>query len=240
MTRLVVIAMLAATLAAGAQTRDDAARMLKAARNAELVDGDLGAAIRQYDAIIARFRTSDRAVTAEALVRKAECFQKQGNAEARKIYEQVVREYADQKDAVAMATARLGGAPALQAAQAARAVWTGPKVDSPQSSLSPDGRFISFPDWDTGNLGLHDVVTGADRLLTSTGTLKSGGEAYAEESAISRDGTQVAYVWWDGRELVLYPEAGTSGFDRISAVGAEGLQEAVIGQIMVGIEDHTR
>jgi Tol biopolymer transport system component len=192
----IVIGILAATLAAGAQTRNEAERMLKAARNAELVDGNLNAAIKQYDAIIAKYKKSDRAVTAGALVRKAECLQKQGDSEARKIYEQVVKDYADQKEAVAMARARLGvGGPAGQLAT--RAVWTGPKTDGVESSLSPDGRFIAFPDWDTGNLGLHDLVTGADRLLTSTGTMKRGETAFAEVSAFSRDGKQVAYAWYD-------------------------------------------
>ncbi len=192
----IVIGIVAAMLVAGAQTRNEAERMLKAARNAELVDGNLNAAIKQYDAIIARYKKSDRAVTAGALVRKAECLQKQGDSEARKIYEQVVKDYADQKEAVAVARARLGGGgPAGQ--QATRAVWTGPKVDGYESSLSPDGRFVTFPDWDTGNLALHDLVTGADRLLTNTGALKSGRGAYAEVSAISRDGQQVAYAWYD-------------------------------------------
>jgi Tol biopolymer transport system component len=197
MKRLVVIGMVAATLVvAGAQTRDEAERMLKAARNAELVDGNLNAAISQYDAVIARFGKSDRAATASALVGKAECLQKRGDAEARRIYEQVVRDYADQKEAAALARARLGGGgPTGQPAM--RAVWTSPKTDTEESSVSPDGRFITFPDWDTGNLGLHDLVTGADRLLTSTGSMKRGEVAFAEVSAFSRDGRQVAYAWYD-------------------------------------------
>ena len=194
----IVIGILATMLVAGAQTKDEAERLFKAARNVELVDGNLNAAIKQYDAIIAKYRKTDRAVTATALVRKAECLQKQGDAEARKINEQVVKDYADQKEAVALAKARLGGgAPAGQ--QATRAVWTGPKADVWGSSVSPDGRFISFPDHDTGNLGLHDLVTGADRLLTNTGTYKRGEVACAGGSAISRDGKQVAYGWYDGK-----------------------------------------
>ena len=33
-----------------------------------------------------------------ALVRMADCYQKLGDAESRRIYEQVIREYPDQKD----------------------------------------------------------------------------------------------------------------------------------------------
>jgi hypothetical protein len=56
----IVIAILAAMLVAGAQTKDEAERLLKAARNVELVDGNLNAAIRQYDTIIAKYRKTDR------------------------------------------------------------------------------------------------------------------------------------------------------------------------------------
>ena len=40
-------------------------------------------------------------------MRMAECYQKLGDAESRKIYEQVVKDYADQKEAVTLARARL-------------------------------------------------------------------------------------------------------------------------------------
>jgi Tol biopolymer transport system component len=43
-------------------------------------------------------------------------------------------------------------------------------------------------------LALHDLATGADRLLTNDGAMKADPD-YAEASAISRDGRQVAYGW---------------------------------------------
>jgi TolA-binding protein len=105
----IAISIVAMALLAVAQSKDDAERLLKAAHNTELVDGNLNAAIKQYSAIVSKYK-SDRAVVATALVRMAECYQKMGDAEARKIYEQVVRDYADQKDAVAEARVRLGSA----------------------------------------------------------------------------------------------------------------------------------
>ena len=59
-------------------------------------------------------------------------------------------------------------------------------------SVSPDGRVISFTDWDTGDLALHDVTTGQNRRLT---TNKKDWDAYAIGSAISRDGRHIAYGW---------------------------------------------
>src|SRR5215469_143671 len=103
----IAIGIVAAALLAEAQSRDDAGRLLKAAHNTELVDRDLNGAIKQYSAIVSKYK-SDRAVVATALVRLAECYQKMGDAESRKIFEQIVRDYADQMDAVAEAKARLG------------------------------------------------------------------------------------------------------------------------------------
>src|SRR5262249_15214094 len=68
-----------------------------------------------------------------------------------------------------------------------------------EGSVSPDGRYYSYPDWDTGNLAVHDFATGMDRAITTAGTWKRGESAFAEESAISRDGKQIAYCWYEGK-----------------------------------------
>src|ERR1051325_7498952 len=122
--RLMLASLLAFARFIGAAPSDDAANVLmQAAIKKELVDGDLNGAIKQYAAIVARHK-SDRAVTAMALVHMAECYQKMGDAESRKIYEQVVREYADQKEAVTMARAKLGASPTPRSAGIiTRQVW---------------------------------------------------------------------------------------------------------------------
>src|SRR5712691_3992072 len=166
---LILATVLAAALAVRADDKADV--LLQAAMKKETVDGDLNGAIKQYGAIVAKYK-SDRAVTAMALVHMAECYQKLGDAQSHKIYEQVVREYADQKEAVALARAKLGGGPATKnAGIVTRQVWTGPNVDT-YGSVSPDGRVLSFTDWSTGDLALHDLTTGQDRRLTNKGTWK--------------------------------------------------------------------
>ena len=155
----------------------------------ETVEGDLRGAIEQYKRVA---QSQDRSIAAKALIRMAECYQKLGDVQARKIFEQVVREYADQPDAVKTARARLGVTPgALNTGMTTRQVWTGRDVDT-YGSVSPDGRVISFTDWDTGDLALHDVTTGQNRRLT---TNKKDWDAYAIGSAISRDGRHIAYGW---------------------------------------------
>jgi Tol biopolymer transport system component len=77
--------------------------------------------------------------------------------------------------------------------QDARQIWTGQQVDA-FGSISADGRFLSFANWDTGDLGLRDLVTNTTRLLTNTGGWYASGD-YAETSFISPDGSQIAYDW---------------------------------------------
>ena len=175
---------------------------LQAAIRKETVDGDLNAAIKQFAAIVTKYGKTDRAVTAMALVHMAECHQKMGDAEARRIYEQVVKEYGDQKEAVTLAQARLGGGTQSQR-QTNTLVWGGPKANY-LGSISPDGRYLSYTDWDTGDLALHEIATGIDRHLTDT-KQKRPADVYvfAEGSAISRDGTQIVYNWWDNDKAEL-------------------------------------
>ncbi|MBI4910908.1 MAG: PD40 domain-containing protein [Acidobacteria bacterium] len=193
----------AGTAVLSAQTTAQAEKLLQSARHKEVMQGDLKAAIEQYRKIAAQFAKQPE-IAARALFQLGQCQEKLGEAEARKSYERIVREYggAQYASAARQRLASLGGGePSGQLTM--RAVWTGDKVDS-ESSLSPDGRFISFPDWDTHNLALHDLVTGTDRLLTNTGSRKRGETVFAESSAMSRDGKQVAYTWHDQKNGSLY------------------------------------
>jgi beta-lactamase regulating signal transducer with metallopeptidase domain/Tol biopolymer transport system component len=75
----------------------------------------------------------------------------------------------------------------------ARRVWAGPGVDL-SGTPSRDGRYLSFIDWDTGDLAIRDLGTGKNRRLTNKGSWSASPE-YAESSRISPDGKQVAYAW---------------------------------------------
>jgi tetratricopeptide (TPR) repeat protein len=184
---------LAAAMLAAAQPRNSDAA-LGAARHLEEAEGNYPAAIEAYKRFLAQYG-KDRALAAKALIRMGQCYEKLGDAESRKIYERVVREYADQKEAVAAARAKLGGdSAAKNAGIVMRQVWTGPKVDV-YGTISPDGRYLSMVDWSTGDLALHDFKTSEDRHLTAK---PKGVREHAEWSAISRDGKLVAYSWYKG------------------------------------------
>ncbi len=58
-----------------AQTPDSADIMFEAARQTELLDGDLEAAIEQYEAIVSRY-PGRRAIVAEALLRTGQAYER--------------------------------------------------------------------------------------------------------------------------------------------------------------------
>ena len=60
---------------------------LHAAIRTQTVDGNLEAAIEQYEAIVSKYGESSRAVAAEALVRMADAYQKLGVAKAQETFE---------------------------------------------------------------------------------------------------------------------------------------------------------
>ena len=172
---------------------------LQAAIRTETVLRDLKKAIAQYQQIVDKYAKSDRAVAADALVRMADCHQKLGDQQAIRLFERVMREFGDQKTAVEFASARLeksrGRTTAVTAGITNRQVWTGEDVD-PEGTISADGRYLSYTDWSTGDLGLRDMTTGTNRRLTNKGTWNDSSD-FSEESTISRDGEYVAYAWYD-------------------------------------------
>src|SRR5579864_2433908 len=189
-TLLVTNWMLVAALLATAQKTPES--MLGAALHQEEVQGDLKGAIAAYQKVLVMPGVG-RKTAAEALVGMGQCYEKLGDAESRKAYERVLQEYADQKEAAAVARARLGGAEKGLRAKGDRAVWTGRLVDL-FGRVSPDGRFVTFIDWNNGSLMVHDVAANVDHVLTPPAP------NYSEEagsSAFSSDGKQLVYVWDD-------------------------------------------
>jgi len=136
-------ALLAGAWMFGAEQKGSSTEVdLQAAIHTEMVDGNFKAAIEQYRKAA---QTTNRVVAAEALVRMAECYQKLGDAESKKIYERVLREYGDQTKAVAIARAKLGSEEAGAGSLTARQAWSGEGVDI-EGQPSPDGRYQVFVD----------------------------------------------------------------------------------------------
>jgi len=195
-TLFLLAGLLGAALAAGFpanQAKDDRAEVaLQAALKKEAVDGDLKGAIELYQKIA---QSTNRAAAAKALVHMGQCYEKLGDAEARKAYERVVREFADQREAAQEARKHLStmaGDKQAESGLAERQLWVVPKGYSLSRSAgySPDGRYITFSDDEKSDLWQHDLTTGEDRkLIEASGT-------YFGTTAISPDGKQIAYSWY--------------------------------------------
>ncbi len=196
--------------------------VLKAAINQELVDGNLTAAVQRYRDIVTRFRTAAPAVAAQALVRMGASYDKLGSPEARKAYEEILRDFRSQRDAAATALARLGGAPklAIPAPVTVRSVMRG----SIFGTVSPDGLYLTFEDA-TGNLSLRDLRSGTDRPLTKRVDFNLG------LSAISKDSRFAAFSAWDGGCQGAYP-----GLPALCLVPVEG-NTVPIAKLLVASED---
>jgi len=212
--RPILIAVVATVLATGADKAQDAERMLKAAMNTELVDGNLKIAIEQYKKVA---QSGVRPLAAQALLHMAGCYQKLGDAESSRLYERIVREFADQRDIVTQAKARLASlsdpTSGKVAGITARQLWTGYYKNGsvpPDLAPSADGRSVLFVDWNTGNgdLATRDLVSGEVKVLGLKASPADSKESF-ELGLYSPDEKQLA--------LTHFHPGRSSTFDVVSA-----------------------
>jgi Tol biopolymer transport system component len=182
---------------AGPQGSASAEKQLEAAIHREVVLGDLKGAIEQYKKILAQ-NPKSRAVAAQALFHMGQCQEKLGQAEARKAYERVVRDFADQAEIVAQARVRLAalGGPAAGGGLVTRRVLTyAPDASDVDEMLTPDGKYLSHLDRDTGDLVQFDVASGQTSRITNRGPWSENDKSSGGEE-LSRDGKQIVYESW--------------------------------------------
>jgi dipeptidyl aminopeptidase/acylaminoacyl peptidase len=153
--------------------------------------GDLEAAIQVYQQIIANGRANGQQAP-QAHYRLGMCYLKQGKRqEAAAAFERLLKDYPNQQPYGSQARSRLvelgiGGNSAGASGLILRKVW--PEVSEDGGGISPDGRYISFTDWTTGELYSGELTTGQRRCLTKEGLVRGS------DSVFSPDGKRVAYT----------------------------------------------
>jgi Tol biopolymer transport system component len=164
------------------QSRDEIA--LRAAMETETIKGDLKSAVAQFQKLST---SADRTVAATALLHLAGCYGKLGQADARRVYEDIIERFKDQPDVVAEANRKL--ATSNTGASAFSLQLMASKKDDRRygNSVSRDGRYIPFANHD--RLNVLDLTTGEDRVVFRT----PNGDPPSVQPLISPDGRSVAY-----------------------------------------------
>ncbi len=198
--KLILTALSAAALFAQASVT------LERAIRKETLEGDLKGAIALFEKALKEAR-NDRATAAKALVRLAECHQKMGDSRAKSYYEQIVREFSDQKEAVATARLKLGVA---VASGTQRRIPIGDVQQCRPWNVTDDGKLLGATEYSTANIAVIDAVTGECRAVTKWGSW-SETAGYADEGAISRDGKWMAAWHYAGQNNGEIRIVGTDG-----------------------------
>jgi hypothetical protein len=201
--------------------------LFQKAVTAERAAGNLEQAITLYQRVATEF-ASDRALAAKALVAEAHCYEKLGQDKSVKIYEQVARDYKDQGEPLATASARL--AVLRPGASSAPSTMTQRKIELPVAStlaykglrmyallsiLPTDGHHVLYKDAPTGALMISDVAGEDKRVI-----LKPKAGEQIESIFPSRDFSSVLLDLRadDGRKSVVLKADGT-GYRETASVG---------------------
>ena len=167
---------------------------LTAAIYEEEVSGNLDNAVELYLNILKKY-PDDRKVAAKTLYRLGLVNEKMGKQKANEYFTRLVNTYPDQTEVVALAKARLTAMGTVTVSKstevAMHRIWVAGK-DEPLG-ISPDGRYVVFSMYDSGDLWLRDLQSGEQRRITREGSWVDW--TYASDAAISPDGKQIAYEW---------------------------------------------
>jgi len=200
----VALALVVAFVLAGAG-QQNAEQLYKTGLYEEEVGGNLQKSIEIYQDILKRF-PDNRGIAAMAQLHIGLCYDKLGTSEAEKAFQKVLDNYPEQSEAVREAKEKLAvllrSRAFIKTGDAEfrlRQVWSGAGVDI-LGAISPDGRYLSFVDWETGDLAIRELAAGKDRRLTNKGSWIQSPE-FALFSKWSPDSRQIVYQWYNNDEV---------------------------------------
>jgi Tol biopolymer transport system component len=191
-----------AFLGSFSQTGED---LFQKALRLERNEGKLMEAIQLYNKVVAE--GGNESLAAQAQLRIGLCFEKLGQRNiknAQEAFQKVLDNFPGQTEAVKLAKQKLSlivqaksVMPKRDLGVALYKIKSNPMIDE-YAAVSPDGRYISFVDWKTGDLAVFDIQSGKKRLLTDKGPWTKSAE-FALSSRWSPDGKKLVYDWY-GRE----------------------------------------
>jgi Tol biopolymer transport system component len=186
-------------LCAHLSAQQTAGELFQEALYLEEAEGDLEKAIELYQKILEQF-PEEREVAVKAQLHIGLCYEKLGLKEAQEAFEKVIQNFPDQEEEVKIARqklARLVKAKAViedkKIELTMQKVFTGVNRDF-SGTPSPDGRYLSTVDWETGDLAIKEIPSGQMHRLTHKRHWVESQE-YAFISVWSPDGKKLAYSW---------------------------------------------
>lgn len=201
----IILLVTSVVLISGGDIQQSAEQLYQSGIYKEEVEGELEGAVKYYQQIIEQF-PQNREIAAKAQYRLGICYEKLGLKQAQEAFQKVVDNYSDQAETVNLAREkllRLGRDQAFvekgDTGLKVRQLLSGPELlyDGWLGAVSPDGRYVSIVDWETGDLAIRDLTTGKKHRLTD----QKNEEGYALYSTWSPDGKNIVYDWWHGESF---------------------------------------
>lgn len=176
-------------------------------------EGSLQEAIDIYNQVVEDV-SAERSLRANALLHVGICYEKLGQEKAKKTYEKLIADFADQEEIVAIGKNKLsylnaGIKVTKNDGLTIRQVWS-PAEDT--YGVSPDGRYLNYIDWDAIAVAVKDLQTGKTWNL-NTGNWETW--EYPDKSIWAPDSKQLAYFWFNGPVSELHIASIDGSEDRI-------------------------
>ncbi|MBT7462640.1 MAG: tetratricopeptide repeat protein [Bacteroidetes bacterium] len=222
----VVFFIAAITLSVAAQEKQDYKILFEKAKYSMETKADLREAIKLFETLIKGYpQEKEFAANSQLLI--GICFEKLGQQShlmAQEAFQKVLNNYPNQSETVQLAKRRLHNINSQNQAKNPKDSKIPKEVIARKifsergfyGNISPDGKYLSYVDWDDGNMGIHNLETGERRKITNQGSWKPPTK-FGDESLWSPDGKSLAYFWIEGKNAQLRVQDLESGKDWILA-----------------------
>lgn len=212
-----------------ASAQQSAEELYEAAIFKKDADGDMEGAIKIFREIVDQFLTNQE-IAAQAQLQIGICYEKLGQKsikQAQEAFQKVLDNFPTQSEAVKIAREKLSTL--LSAKKAARKgdeEFSIRKVMSLSilGGASPDGRMLSYVDWNTGNgeLAVMEIATGKKRCLTHKAPEDESWH-FVSRSIFSPDGKKLAFTQWKDDNTTDFRIINVDGSGQRVLLSGEGV-----------------